>query len=63
MSETLEAIEKVKSLMLHYELCHSDENRYGIFSYDRHRYITSICKSVPSSVCKYPLNVVLHISK
>lgn len=38
MSETPEAIEKVKSIMLHYELCHGDENRYGIFSYDRRVY-------------------------
>lgn len=28
--------------MIHNELCHSDENRYGIFSYNRHRPITSI---------------------
>lgn len=28
--------------MIHNELCHSDENRYGIFSCNRHRPITSI---------------------
>lgn len=31
-----------KSSMIHNELCHSDENRYGIFSCNRHRPITSI---------------------
>ena len=44
MSETSGAIEnsEEKSSMIHNELCHSDENRYGIFSYNRHRPITSI---------------------